>query len=185
MNCLAHQKKNAQPLDANLCLKKDAIFKLPRPHAGQVAIASDTNETYIYGKDGWQLFNDVKVEGKGLNMSLYNLNQSIIAQMHNIIDFTDSIMLINEFNETVKNKYYMLYAKDISYFTVFHMEKYGEFINLGDAVVECLNSIGKVKSIDYTANKDAIEIWIQQQEDEPICAYFFPYDTGIVTVEEI
>ena len=79
----------------------------------------------------------------------------------------------------------MLYAKDISYFTIFHIEKYGEFMNLGDGAVECLRNVGDVKSIDYTEAKDAIEIWIQQENNEPICAYLFPYDSGIVTIEEV
>jgi hypothetical protein len=47
-----------------------------------------------------------------------------------------------------------------------------------------LHNIGQVKSIDYTEAKDAIEIWIQQDE-EIICAYLFPYDNGIVTIEEV
>jgi hypothetical protein len=166
-----------------LALTKDAIFKLPRPHNGQVAYATDTQETYIYN-NGWQVFENIKVEGKGLNMNLYDLNKSIIAQLNDITNFTDAINLINEFKEQTKNNYYMLYAKDISYFTIFHIEKYGEFMNIGDGVVECLHNIGQVKSIDYTEAKDAIEIWIQQDE-EIICAYLFPYDNGIVTIEEV
>jgi hypothetical protein len=117
-------------------------------------------------------------------MNLYDLNKSIISQLKTIDDFAASITLINDFAENTKNKYYMLYAKDISYFTIFHIEKYGEFTNLGNGVIECLHNVGAVKSIDYTENKDAIEIWIQQ-DDEPICAYLFPYDNGIVTIEEI
>lgn len=182
MNCLTN--KNAKPLDSRtIAMNKDSIFKLPRPSEGEIAYATDTNETYIY-HNGWQLLENVKLEGQGLNMNLYDLNKSIISQLKTIDDFTASITLINDFAENNKNKYYMLYAKDISYFTIFHIEKYGEFSNLGNGVIECLHNVGAVKSIDYTENKDAIEIWIQQ-DDEPICAYLFPYDNGIVTIEEI
>ena len=180
MNCLT----NAKPLDnRTIAMNKDSIFKLPRPYKGEIAHAIDTNETYIYN-DGWQLLENVRLEGQGLNMNLYDLNKSIISQLKTIDDFTASITLINDFAEKTKNKYYMLYAKDISYFTIFHIKKYGEFINLGNGVIECLYNVGSVKSIDYTENKDAIEVWIQQ-DDEPICAYLFPYDNGIVTIEEI
>ena len=95
MNCLAHEKKNAQPLDVNLALKKDAIFKLPRPHQGQVAYAIDTNETYIYN-EGWQVLGDVKMEGNGLQMSLYELNRSIMEQLPPLADYEKAINTINE-----------------------------------------------------------------------------------------
>lgn len=178
MNCL-------KPLDNNtIAMNEKSIFKLPRPHEGQIAHAIDTNKTYIYN-NGWQLLEAAKLKGQGLNMSLYDLNKSIISQLNILTDFTDAIALINEFTEETNNKYYMLYAKDISYFTIFHIEKYGEFINLGDGTIECLRNIGDVKSIDYTEAKDAIEIWIQRENNEPICAYLFPYDNGIVTIEEV
>ena len=78
----------------------------------------------------------------------------------------------------------MLYAKDISYFTIFNIRKYGEFAHLGDGVIACLQQLGAVKSIDYTEARDAIEIWFQQNDNDPICAYLFPYDIGIVTIEK-
>jgi hypothetical protein len=116
-------------------------------------------------------------------MSLYDLNQNIIGQLPDITDFTDKVALINEFRSNTNNKYYMLYSKDISYFTIMVIEKYGEMDSLGSAVIECLSNLGAVKSIDYTENHDAIEIWVNHN-GEIICAYFFPYDNGILTVED-
>lgn len=189
MNCLI-DKKNARPLDADLhvdpnalYLSLDTIHKLPRPHNGQVAIDKDTNITYVYN-NGWQPLGDVKVAGEGLKMSLYDLNQNIMEQLPDITEFDDKITLINEFKELTNNKYYMLYSKDISYFTMFVIEKYGEMASLGDAVIECLKNLGKVKSIDFTENRDAIEVWVEY-DGKIICAYFFPYDNGILTVEAI
>ena len=187
MNCLI-DKKNARPLDANLhvdantlYLSLDAIHKLPRPHNGQIAIDKDTNITYIYN-NGWQPLGDVKIKGEGLQMNLYDLNQNIIEQLPDITDFTDKITLINEYKESTNNKYYMLYSKDISYFTIMVIEKYGEIASLGDAVIECLQNIGNVKCIDYTENHDAIEMWIKYM-DKVICAYLFPYDNGVVRLK--
>ena len=182
MNCLIN--KDTKPLDVNLVLNKDTIFKLPRPSNGQVAYAKDTGEVYIYN-DGWTVLgtNDIKIEGEGLKMSLYDLNQNIIGQLPDITDFTDKVALINEFQSNTNNKYYMLYSKDISYFTIMVIEKYGEMDSLGSAVIECLSNLGAVKSIDYTENRDAIEIWVNHN-GEIICAYFFPYDNGILTVED-
>lgn len=185
MNCLAHQKKNAQPLDVNLCLKKDAIFKLPRPHLGQVAYATDTEETYIYGQDGWQVFGDVKVNGEGLKMSLYDLNRSIMEQLPALTDYDTAINTINAFEKKTYNAFYMLYGKDISYFTIFKMQnaKYENYEceSLGDAVLECLENVGVVKTIDMT-DEGTVEIWMDIN-GEIHCLYLFPYDTGVVTVK--
>ena len=183
MNCLAHQKKNAQPLDVNLCLKKDAICKLPRPHLGQVAYATDTEEIYVYGQDGWQILGDVKVNGEGLHMSLYELNRSIMEQLPALADFDEATETINNYQAQTKNKFYMLYGKEISYFTIFNMvEEYSEFESLGDAVLECLATVGAVKSV-YLTQDNTIEIWADIN-GEIHCLYLFPYDTGIVTVKE-
>ena len=42
----------------------------------------------------------------------------------------------------------------------------------------------ELKVFDETENKDAIEIWIQQDNGESTCLYLFPYDTGMVQVGE-
>ena len=183
MNCLAHQKKNAQPLDVNLCLKKDVIFKLPRPHIGEIAYATDTEETYIYGQDGWQVLKDVKVSGEGLHMSLYELNRSIMEQLPNLTDYNTAINTINDFKDKTHNSFYMLYGKDISYFTIFKLQDIQyECDSLGSAVFECLENIGTVKTVDVM-QEGSVEIWVDVN-GEIHCLYLFPYDTGIVTVKE-
>ena len=183
MNCLTN-KKNALPLDTNLCLNKEAIFKLPRPHNGQIAHAKDTNEIYMYN-DGWQLFNkDVKMSGEGLKMSLYDLNCSIMEQLPAITDFTAAIELINNYRSKTENNLYMLYGKDISYFTLFNIvNMLYECESLGHGVIECLESVGAIKSVDLTEDKAAVEIWAMSN-DKAVCLYLFSYDTGVVKVKE-
>ena len=57
------------------------------------------------------------------------------------------------------------------------------------AVAECLANIGQVYSIELTANKDAIEIWVRmypkvaEEESTLTCMYLFPYDGGIVMIK--
>lgn len=183
MNCLAHQKKNAQPLDCLLAMTKESIFKLPRPHQGQIVHATDTGDTYIFN-DGWKVIEgNVSVKGDGLKMNLYDLNSSIIEQLPTITDFTQPREVINNYKHMTENQYYMLYGKDISYFTIFRIEEKGECENLGAAVIECILNVGEVKAVDLTEDKTSVEIWVMNQ-DKAICLYLFPYDTGIVTVTE-
>ena len=74
----------------------------------------------------------------------------------------------------------MLYGKEISYFTLFKIIDSNDF---GYEVIECLKNIGIIKAIDFTETKDAVEIWVEN-DDGPTCLYLFPYDNGIVEVGE-
>lgn len=159
---------------------KSMIHSLPRPEVGEVAYATDTNELYIFKDNQWVL---ATPETKGnVEMSLYDMNKQIIAQLPTMKQCQEKIDLMNDFVKQANNVYYMLYGKEISYFTVFvtNMFEY-EIATLGDAVYECLANVGPIKSIEYTENKDAIEIWVMADE-EATCLYLFPYDSGIVKV---
>ena len=74
-------------------------------------------------------------------------------------------------------------CKEISYFTIFSIQKYAECDTLGEAVIECLNNVGEIKSIDLDEGGNAIECWVTTG-DESTCLYLFPYDDGIVSVKE-
>jgi hypothetical protein len=88
---------------------------------------------------------------------------------------------INTLYKTYHNKYFMLYGKEISYFTVF---KIIEPQYLGDDVLDCCLNVGLIKAMDLTETGDAVEIWVQPHDGEPTCLYLFPYDNGIVQVGE-
>lgn len=156
------------------------IKALPNCQEGETVFNTDTQKGMVYKKGKWE---EIRMEGQGLNMNLYDLNKSIVAQLPDITDFNEKIELINEFYQTSNNQYYMLYGKEISYFTVFTEQDdfNGDNVqSLGINVIDCLNAFKSVKSIDYTENKDAIEIWVSDEENNVTCLYFFPYDNGVV-----
>lgn len=165
------------------------IKALPNCHEGETVFNTDTQKGMVYKKGKWE---DIRMEGQGLNMNLYDLNKSIVAQLPNIVDFTDHCNLISKFYWETSNTFYMLYGKEISYFTVFQdiSNTYvpNETIVLSvptfaNNVIDCLKAFKSVKSIDYTENKDAIEIWVSDEKDNVTCLYLFPYDNGIVTFD--
>jgi hypothetical protein len=125
-------------------------------------------------------WHEIKVEGGGLEMGLYDLNKQIITQLPELTDFEESAQLINSLHTDWNNGYYMLYGKEISYFTVFKVIDPSVF---ADVVIECICNIGPVKAIDLTENADAIEVWVMYN-NEPTCLYLFPYDMGLVWVGE-
>ena len=146
------------------------------PEEGE--IIQNPQGEYLIWKDGqWMKIN---IEGSNFNMELYDINKQIIAQLPTLTELKDKIDLINLIHTDYKNQYYMLYGKEISYFTLFKIINPDPF---GADVIDCLNNLGEIKAIDLTENKDALEIWVIYG-DEPTCLYLFPYDVGLVRVGE-
>ena len=125
------------------------------------------------------------------SVSLYELNRQIIKQQGPLEekDIKSKMDMLKAFSHTFE-KYSLLYGKEINYFTLFVKDKNWELESLDLGVIECLNNIGTIYSIEYTKEKDAIEIWVEveinsdTEESEKLitCMYLFPYDTGIVKV---
>ena len=120
------------------------------------------------------------------NIELYELNRSIIEQQGTLDAnvLADKFELINTFAVDTKNNFYMLYGREINYFTVFTKHEKWELETLALAVAECLANVGTVYSIELTAEKDAVEIWVKDiHQDLLTCMYLFPYDGGIVRIK--
>ena len=125
------------------------------------------------------------------SVSLYELNRSIIKQQGPLEekDIKSKMNMLKEFSNTFE-KYSLLYGKEINYFTLFVKDENWELESLDLGVIECLFNIGTIYSIEYTKEKDAIEIWVEveinpdteKSEKLLTCMYLFPYDAGIVKV---
>lgn len=157
------------------------IQKLPAPKEGEICYAQDTDNLYLYKNNQWIEFSNVQINGEGLELSLYELNRTIISQL-NPLSKEDIIEKKQDINNFVSNnKFYMMYGREVSYFTVFHIsDDKAEFSNLADGVLECLSVIGDIYSIEMVDNT-AIEIWVKFQ-DIVTCLYLFPYDNGVVRI---
>ena len=127
------------------------------------------------------------------SVSLYELNRQIIKQQGPLEekDIKSKMDMLKAFSHTFE-KYSLLYGREINYFTLFVKDENCELESLDIGVIECLNNIGTIYSIEYTKEKDAIEIWMEveinpgAEENEKLvtCMYLFPYDTGIVKIGE-
>ena len=149
------------------------------PQIGEVVQDAVTGNFMVWTNEGW---NTVKSENSGINMGLYEMNKQIISQLPKLTEaeLFDKDLLINTLHAKFNNEFYMLYGKEISYFTLFRIF---DSIRFGNEVIDCLNNVGDIKAIDFTEPEDAIEIWVET-EDGPTCLYLFPYDNGVVRVGE-
>lgn len=147
------------------------------PQEGEVAQTEDGKLKIFQGGE-WK---DLNVEGSNLELGLYDLNKQIISQLPSLTDeeLDKKIDVIDDSYIKCVNDFYMLYGKEISYFTLF---KVNEPIYFAKTVLDCLNEIGEIKAIDPTGDGFAIEIWVQPTNEEPTCLYLFPYDNGLVVV---
>lgn len=133
---------------------------------------------YIWHDNQW---NVIKMDSSGFEMGLYDMNKQIISQLPDLTDWDRAAEVLTNFDIDWNNDYYMLYGKEISYFTVFKIKEHSEFAR---EVIDVIKNVGSaVKAIDLTEAADAIEVWVMYK-DEPTCLYLFPYDMGIVQVGE-
>ena len=147
------------------------------PIDGEVVIDAITEKVMIYHEGKWV---PVTSDGAGLSLGLYDLNKQIIAQLPELADLNKAIQTIGALHEMYHNKYYMLYGKEISYFTLFKLIEPQYF---AQEVLDCLRNVGKIKAIDPDEPGTAVEIWVET-DDGPTCLYLFPYDSGLVQVGE-
>ena len=162
---------------------------LYKPKDGEVVFQEDTKEFFIYKNNSY-----IPVpKDTGIQMGLYELNAQIMEQLPNMSkeSLANKKALFKEFINKTDNNYYMLYGKEISYFTLFNTLGsnigyigYEIFHDFYECLLDCLYNIGEIKSIDLTKSQDAFEIWAKTPEGKITCLYFFPYDTGIVYIQE-
>lgn len=149
---------------------------------GDICIAEDTKACFKFINGEWIPYIP-EIGGKGPEISLYELNRSIIRGQANY-DTEKMKNFIKEFNEycsSVKNKYYMLLSVETSYYTVFVDEpnEKNDLKDLGSALLAVSLAIGPI--VEHEICEDHVEIWFRDKKDNEVYAYMlFPYDMGVV-----
>lgn len=163
-----------------LTISKASLLPNLRNHEeGEIAYAADTDKYYKYENDAWV---ETEIENpptrEQLNMTLYDMNKQLAKQMplYDEAHLKDMAESLRSWKRDDVNLY-MLYGKEISYFTLFqkHMLAKDNFIQ---ALFECLNSFEGIYSFEIVDDNTA-EIWVKY-EDDATCMYLFNYDAGVV-----
>lgn len=91
--------------------------------------------------------------------------------------------LKRDIDKGLTSDYYLLYGKEISYFTLFE-RKENEGLSLGEAVLECLKTFEKVYSYEFKEEEKVIEIWVHNKDNNlATILYLFDYKDGVVYYE--
>ena len=159
----------------------EKLSDIEMPSHGQTVWCSSEDKCYRYDAiEGWQ---EVPEDGSTeIGMNMYDINKQIIAQL-SPIDEEDMVVvkreIIRKYCDQMKAEYYMLLCRDINYYTVFRMDIKLADETIEDVLVDCANYIGAIKSIGFTEDEQALELWMTNEEDT-YAAYFFPYDQGVI-----
>ena len=166
---------------------KQAVEKNPdRFTEGYTVFVEEMQEKMTFHNNEWiaQELGELKADGKGeVTMSLYEMNRQLITQLpdYNEEAWGGAKEIFAAYLSKHVHNYYMLYGRELNYFTVFNKQEEGEFDTLFDALKLCLDSVGPVRSFDFDGEA-AIEIWIKPEiASAATCLYLFPYDDGVVT----
>lgn len=65
-------------------------------------------------------------------------------------------------------------CKELSYYTMFITDAESNE-DMSDVVIECLNALGILVSVEYSENK-VIEAWIRDDEGNAVIVFMTPYD---------
>lgn len=161
--------------------RANLLSALKNHEVGEVAYAADTDKYYIYTDEGkWE---ETVIENpptkEQLKMTLYDMNKQLIKQMplFDEAHIKDAMETTRAWKKNLVNLY-MLYGKEISYFTLFKKQVLAndDFVL---ALFKCLEDLGGEIYSFEVVDEDTIEIWINY-EGEPTCMYLFNYDAGVV-----
>lgn len=157
-----------------------ALHALQNHEENECILCEENHTIYTWKNDDWE---PIKINSEGISMSLYDLNKSIINQLKPMetSDFFEKTKLFKELKETTNNRYYMLLCKDFNYYTIFAENSNIAMPHFVSVISEIVMELGKVISIEFTEDKNAIEFWIiPEGEENAYVFYLFPYDSGVV-----
>ena len=161
----------------------ETLEEISEPYAGQTVWCSTEDKVYRFDPiEGWQAIENDDETTSAIGMNMYDINKQIISQLP-AIDQEDMAVvkrdIIRKYCDQMKAEYYMLLCRDINYYTVFKIDLKLADETVEDVLVDCANYIGAIKSIGFTEDEQALELWMTNEEDTYV-AYFFPYDQGVI-----
>ena len=165
----------------NIVPTLSALYALKNHTEGELFYCEENSKIYMWQDDKGH---ETNIENKGVSMNLYALNKNIINQLPTMdnTDIINKFDLFDELRAAAGNKHYMMLCKDFNYYTIFASDApNAELSGFSATIAEIIDEIGEVKSIEFTEDKSAIEIWIVPNESEDAYVfYLFPYDAGVV-----
>lgn len=149
-------------------------------HADNEIVYSVETQKYYQWVDGaWHDY----TPASELKMNYRNLVINSISQFSPMS--TESItrhqMQINKWHNDNPKEFYMLYGKELDYFTIFRFVEDNSNRCLGKELFECLSVVGDILYIEeYDAQSEHIIFWVKTPNGLITELYLFDYTEGVV-----
>ena len=158
----------------------DLLKALPNPEENEYGIVEDEKKVYQYVNNEWQ---PIKVEGKGLEMTLFDLNQSLMNSLP-VLDeegIKKAEKTIYKFiNRNRYSHYFALISFEAHYVTLFHRTNLFSKETASEIIKFVQEEIGEIKDVSNNGH-NAIEIW-NTKDGISNCYLLFNYDLGVVEI---
>lgn len=118
-------------------------------------------------------------------MNLYEFNQQGYDQMpdYNHDDLKCAKKTIEEWlNTNLSTKYYAFICNELRYYTIFvHHGRNYSTRTAANEILDVASSLGAIKEVASSYDKNGIEIWIKSNFDDKTHMYLlFNYDKGVI-----
>ena len=146
----------------------------------ELALVEETRTLYKWDGENWNVYKNPT----GVNVSLYELNQSAMAAAPAMP--TDAIeaakQTIGDYVDDFPHAhYFMLLSNERKYYTLFSIGHATgtdfEYPTIENEVIECLESQGEIQDISKVDG--GIEFWITEDNNSYVY-YLFNYDGGVI-----
>jgi len=116
-------------------------------------------------------------------MNMYEMNKIGYAGLPEMTveEIQQSIPMIRQFLSNNPSNYYMLLNNECKYYTVFKFVKEYKFKEMAAEIISIVLPLGKIKSIELAEGGQAMEFWIDY-DDECRVFYLFDYERGVIEV---
>ena len=150
---------------------------------GETVYCEEEKQCYVWTNGQYQPI-ESKIDGEGeIKVNYRDLVVNAISSFEPFtIENTEKYqVLINNWDEIQNKEYYMLYARELDYFTLLHRVPEDGSKCLGKEIMDCLWNLGYIIYIeDFTEEDDRIIFWIKTNKGLITEVYLFDYTEGVV-----
>lgn len=152
-------------------------------HEDEEICYCEAENKYFVWKDGWK---ETTIQPADIGEIKVNYRDLVVNTISNFEPFTlENIekhqVLINSWDEFQHRDFYMLYARELDYFTLLQRVPADGSKCLGREVLDCLQMLGSIIYVeDFTEEDDRIIFWIKTDKGLVTEAYLFDYTEGVV-----
>lgn len=149
---------------------------------GDICYCEAENKYFIW-HDGWE---ETTIQPADVGEIKINYRDLVVNSISNFEPFEMEAIkkyqvLLNSWDEFQHHEFYMLYARELDYFTLLHRVPADGSRCLGKEVLDLLNDLGNLIYVeDFTEEDDRIIFWIKTDTGLVTEAYLFDYTRGVV-----